>query len=414
MIAHARLLEFLQGQLPTALELLRQMVGINSWTLNRTGVNALGRLTSEAFAPLGFGAEFVPSVRPDFGDHLLLTRGPAGAPGLALVSHLDTVFPPEEEARNHFHWLPEGDRIYGPGTHDIKGGTVMMWLVLQALREFCPEEFAAVKWQLFLNSSEELLAPDFGALCRQRFGPQTLAALVFEAEGKLAGGRRLVRSRKGRATWRLTVSGRGAHAGVKHGHGASAITQLARTLDQVASLTDYGQHLTFNAGLVRGGGGLNRVPHEAIAEGEMRAFDPEVYDAGRSALLALGGTGSVSSPVDGFACSVQAEILDESQPWPVNVETDRLLAVFQAAGQELGQCIEGEARGGLSDGNYLWDTIPTLDGLGPGGDNDHCSERSADGTKLPEYCEVSSFVPKAALNTLAILRLVSGKGAGIA
>ena len=47
------------------------------------------------------------------------------------MSHLDTVFPPEEEARNNFRWQPEGDRIFGPGTHDIKGGTVMMWLVLQ-------------------------------------------------------------------------------------------------------------------------------------------------------------------------------------------------------------------------------------------------------------------------------------------
>ena len=59
--------------------------------------------------------------------------------------------------------------------------------------------------------------------------------------------------------------------------------------------------------------------------------------------------------------------------------------------------------------------MPTLDGLGPWGDNDHCSERSADGTKLPEYVDVTSFMPKAALNALGILRLsvcetsISGK-----
>ncbi len=43
---------------------------------------------------------------------------------------------------------------------------------------------------------------------------------------------------------------------------------------------------------------------------------------------------------------------------------------------------------GLSDGNLIWDVVPTLDGLGPSGDNDHCSERSADGSKLPEYVDV--------------------------
>ena len=58
-----------------------------------------------------------------------------------------------------------------------------------------------------------------------------------------------------------------------------------------------------------------------------------------------------------------------------------------------------EERGGLSDGNLIWDAVPTLDGLGPWGDNDHCSERSPDGSKLPEFVEVSSFVPKAVLNT---------------
>jgi len=404
---HARLTEFLESQLPAALDLLRRMVGINSWTMNRAGVNAVGQLTAGAFAPLGFTAEYVPSANPDFGEHLVLTRGPADAPALALVSHLDTVFPPEEEVRNNFHWHPEGDRIFGPGTHDIKGGTVMMWLVLLALREFEPDLFAATRWELFLNSSEELLSPDFGELCRSRFTSRTLAALVFEAEGKLAGGRRLVRVRKGRATWRLTASGRGSHAGVKHGHGANAIVQLAKTLERVAALTHYEQALTVNPGVIRGGGGLNRVPHEAVAEGEMRAFDPAVYDAGKAALLALAGPGEVKSPVDGYACSVAAEILTESRPWPVNAGTDRLLAIFKSAGAELGQAIEGEARGGLSDGNHLWDALPTIDGLGPAGDNDHCSERSADGSKLPEYCEASSFVPKAALNTVAIRRLLA-------
>jgi glutamate carboxypeptidase len=50
--------------------------------------------------------------------------------------------------------------------------------------------------------------------------------------------------------------------------------------------------------------------------------------------------------------------------------------------------------------------VPTLDGLGPYGDNDHCSERSADGSKLPEFIEIGAFLPKALLNTRAIEELV--------
>jgi glutamate carboxypeptidase len=103
---------------------------------------------------------------------------------------------------------------------------------------------------------------------------------------------------------------------------------------------------------------------------------------------------------------VKVEILSESRLWPRNPATDRLAAIWEQTGAELGQPTGIEERGGLSDGNQIWDAVPTLDGLGPWGDNDHCSERSADGSKVPEYVEVSSFLPKAALNTLAILKLI--------
>jgi glutamate carboxypeptidase len=139
--------EFLRSQMPAALEMLRQMVGINSFTGNREGVNRLGRFTAECFAPLGFTAEFVPSTNPAWGDHLVLTRRGRSARNIALVAHLDTVFPPEEEARNNFKWQVEGDRIFGPGTHDMKGGSVQMWLVLTALRAQDPKLFEDITWK---------------------------------------------------------------------------------------------------------------------------------------------------------------------------------------------------------------------------------------------------------------------------
>src|SRR4029453_2193790 len=231
---------------------------------------------------------------------------------IGMVSHLDTVFPPEEEARNQFHWQPEGDRIYGPGTHDIKGGTTMMWLGLAALRAHAPDVFAQVTWKLFWNSSEETLSRDFGEVCRARLDRRALAALVFEAEGRFGDERLVVVARKGRATWRVTVCGRGAHAGNKHHHGANAIVELGRVLQNIANLTDYANDLTFNVGTVTGGTVVNRVPHEAVAEGELRAFKPEVYARAKAALLALAGSGEVVSRVDRFACTVRVEILNES------------------------------------------------------------------------------------------------------
>jgi glutamate carboxypeptidase len=408
MQSAASRIAFLTEQMPAALEMLRRMVEINSFTANRDGVNKLGRFTAECFAPLGFTSEFVPSANPAYGDHLVLARPGRSARSVAMVSHLDTVFPPEEEVRNDFHWQREGDRIYGPGTHDIKGGTAMMWLVLQALRAEAPALFEDIGWKLFWNSSEETLSQDFGEVCRRRFERGTLAALVFESEGRFGQERLVVVARKGRATWRVTVTGRGSHAGAKHRHGANAIVQLAQTVQRITALTDYSRDLTFNVGTVSGGTVLNRVPHEAVAEGEFRAFAQEAYAQGKASLLALAGQGETRSPADGYACEVRVDILSETRPWPRNADTDRLAAVWRQAGEELCLPVNVEERGGLSDGNLIWDAVPTLDGLGPWGDNDHCSERSADGSKLPEYVDVTSFVPKAALNTVAILKLAGG------
>src|SRR5262245_25955050 len=165
----AKLRQTIEDLMPQALQHFERMVGINSFTANKEGVNELARFTAECFAPLGFTAEYVPSINPSRGDHLVLTRSGTSPRNIALVSHLDTVFPPEEEIRNAFHWKIDGDRIYGPGTNDIKGGTIVMWLVLSALEKCAPQVFHELTWSLFWNSTDEEISPDFGSVCRTRF-----------------------------------------------------------------------------------------------------------------------------------------------------------------------------------------------------------------------------------------------------
>lgn len=402
-----RLRTAIEELMPEALAHFERMVGINSFSANKEGVNELGRFTAECFAPMGFTAEHIPSTNPTRGNHLVLTRRGTSPRSIALISHLDTVFPPEEERRNQFHWQIDGDRIYGPGTNDIKGGTMVMWLVLRALQQCAPELFGEITWHLLWNATEEEISPDFGAVCRARFDANTLAALVFESEGRFGEEHLMVVARKGRGEWRVKVNGRGAHAGSTFRQGANAILQLGRLVERISHLADGEKGLTFNVARVSGGSALNRIPHEAIAEGEFRAFTPEVYAQGKATLLALAGAGDVRSAVDGFACNVEVEVTGDSRPWPRNAETDRLAEIWRDVGKELGVLVDAEERGGLSDGNLIWDAVPTLDGLGPWGENAHCSERSADGSKVPEYVELSGLVPKALLNTLAIMRLVN-------
>ncbi len=405
---------YLQKHLPENLDLLRQMVSINSFTSNPVGVNALGKLTAETFSELGFQAETIQAADFSFGKHLVLTRpghplNGHGSPKIGLVSHLDTVYPAAEERDNDFHWRVSGKRIYGPGVYDIKGGTVMIYMMLAALQAASPTFFDSVTWVVLLNAAEEALVADFGQLCLDRLAGDTLAALVFEggAVGRVNYDEtRLVVARKGMARYHVRVAGRAAHAGTAHDHGANAILQMADVIKRIADLTDYEKQVTLNVGTIAGGTVINRVPHQASASVEMRAYEPQVFSATTQKVVALNEYSSVHSSYGGYPCQVHVDVLGEWEPWAQNEKSNALLAVWQANGRELGIRVLPQERGGLSDGNWTWRHIPTIDGLGPDGGNAHCSERAADGSKDQEYILPASYVSKALLNALSIMHLV--------
>jgi glutamate carboxypeptidase len=403
--------DFLQSRLDGYLEILREMIAINSYTPNRDGVNRLGDCTARLFDGLGFKSERVSSENPECGDHLVLTCPGSSGAVIGIVSHLDTVFPPEDERRNDFAWRIDGDRIYGPGTTDIKGGTLIAYMMLDALRSLHPAIFSAVTWIILMDATEETESEDFGGLCVRRLGRDALACLVFEG-GDCYDGEKcpIVVARKGRAVFRVSVEGRGAHAGVSHRKGASAVTQLAADLIRIAGMTNYPSELTFNAGTITGGTALNRVPHFAEAMVEMRAFSTEVFERGMESIMSLDGRRELVSADGNYPCMTHVAMIRKNPSWPRNGKSMSLLEYWKRAGELLGIEVLPEERGGLSDGNFTWEAVPTIDGLGPAGDNAHCSERSSDGSKDQEYALRPDFVRKALLNALAVRLLLEEKG----
>lgn len=398
-----------ERHLPAALELLQRLVGVNSFTTNAAGVAAVARLTAEAFEPLGFRAELAPCSTPGTGPHLFLTRcgtgthagGIADGEAIVLVTHSDTVFPPEEELQNDFKWdeRPEEGRIYGPGSIDNKGGTVLIWLLLQALRDCAPEVFEDTHWMVAANAAEEITGDDFGLATAQRCGGRARAVLVFEGGPVDHHGWHIVSSRKGRSTWRLAAAGKAAHAGSKHHEGINAIDALALALPGIAAQTCAAEERTVNIGMVSGGTVVNRVPHEAVAEWECRAVEPAALQRADDFFASLSGTAANGA-------RLTAERTGCTSPWPGGAESESLFQLWHQAAAEMGLRAVSVPRGGLSDANHLWQLAPTLDGLGPCGGNAHCSERTADGSKLPEYLEPGTMVRKAVMNALALVRLV--------
>ena len=277
---------------------------------------------------------------------------------------------------------------------------MLIWLLLHGLRHCAPRVFEGVDWLIAANASEEVMAIDFATRTKERCPQGAKAVLVFEGGPFVNGEHHLVTARKGRAEYRISAHGKAAHAGSEHRSGVNAIVALSHVVQVAADLTDYAADLTVNVGSIHGGTVTNRVPHEAAADLEMRAFDPAVLAKAGRAVQHL------AHPAGHGNAAIEVRCLGTSPAWPDDERTRALAKHWLLAAHELPLPVKLVKRGGLSDANYLCGLAPTIDGLGPSGANAHCSERSADGSKLPEYVDVGSFVPKAALNALAITSLL--------
>lgn len=395
----------MQKDINRYLDILEKMVAINSWTENGPGVDALGDYTARLFAPLGFTAEKIPAAFGP-GSHLVLKKRGKGSQSLGLVSHLDTVYPPEEEKENDFRFAMDGNLIYGPGTNDIKGGTLLIYMLIEALAEKRSELYESVNWCILLDATEETRSDDFGLLCRRELPAEAAGCLVFEAGNFLHDTFSLVTARKGRGVFRIAASGRGGHAGTAHRRGASAIDLLTRAAAEVNGFTDYDRGLTFNIGGIRGGSGLNRIAENAEADVEMRAFDPEAFAYGREKILSLAQRHTLLSGDGSAAAKLTVEEIRSVPAWPDNEKTNGLFAAYQRAAKGLGFTVEKEERGGLSDGNWIWDHVPVLDGLGPAGEFSHMSGK--ENREEREYILVSSLIPKTLLNVGGVEEILKG------
>src|SRR3954447_22654045 len=101
-----------------------ELVSVNSFTDNVEGGNAVGKVLEELFEVDGLATSRVKSESGKFADHLVMSSiwTSLGEAPIALVGHLDTVFPPG----TFEGFRRDGDLARGPGVLDMKGGLVVV------------------------------------------------------------------------------------------------------------------------------------------------------------------------------------------------------------------------------------------------------------------------------------------------
>jgi glutamate carboxypeptidase len=311
----------------------------------------------------------------DSGDSFALTLTGRGTAALALLCHMDTVFPSGTAAARPFY--TDESRAYGPGVCDMKAGIVSAIYAVEALRAL---GFAAFgRLLLICTADEEIGAPSSRAFV-EALASGLDAVLVMEA-GRENGD--IVGQRKGGGFYRLEVHGRSAHAGVEPQKGRSAVLTLARQTVALHTLTDLAAGLTVTAGQVSGGTRPNVVPDHAEALVDLRAHTPADMDR----LLAAADAALAEAALEGTTYAWTP--VQFRPPWEANAGTAALTERAQAIAGALGFTIAAAATGGTSDGNFTAALgIPTLDGLAPVGGLDHGPL---------EYVELDSIVPRTAL-----------------
>lgn len=355
--------------------LLRRLVDTPSHTEAKDDVEAAAQILDEACEGLGMVVERHADPQGVFADHRVYrTPGtPADARSLAVVGHMDTVFPRrmgflQMRRDDGEKGAGTGDVIRGPGVLDMKSGLTCIVYALAALRSVDAAAYARLPLRFICVSDEEVGSPSSKPLY-EALAPKLSGGLVFEA-GRTED--KIVTCRKGSARFEFVVTGRAAHAGNQHAQGINAIAVLSRLVIRAEAITDYDRGITVNVGIIEGGTAKNTVPDSArcvidsrfltvadanavVEQMKALAADPFGDEAGvperlREAKVELRG-GIARPPM---------EVIEGTQALRRRYE-----AHASAAGLRVG---EAPLQGGGSDANLLAaHGVPCIDGLGPHG-----------------------------------------------
>jgi glutamate carboxypeptidase len=365
------------------LDLLKEAVSLDSGTGDVAGGRKLIELLAPRLKALGMSVQVVPAEAPGLSDNLVATMTGTGKGRILLIGHADTVFEPGTAAQRPFRI--DGERAYGPGVGDEKGGVVQAIFALQILRDLKFKDFATITY--LIESSEE------------RGSPGTLKLIdrlvrTHDVELNLEPGSppdAVTVWRKGSATFNVAVKGRAAHAGVAPQDGRNAAVELIHQMGALEGFPTTGDGLTVNLTVLKAGVRHNIIPEDGLAQVNVRVRDKADFEKVESALKARAATPSV--PDTTVTVSRQASF----PPLPDNAQTQGLAARAQAIYAGIGLKLATAGSGGASESALAAEAgVAALDGLGPVGGGFHTDQ---------EYIDLPTLTPRLYLLTKLIMDL---------
>ncbi len=388
MALPVRLQAAVAARQPRLLAELETLVNIDCGSYTPVGVNRVADHVAGWLVELGATVMRLPHAsaadEAQLGD-MLVGRIDGEGPRLLLIGHMDTVFDPGTAGQRPYR--VDGSLAHGPGVTDMKAGLLAGLHAIAALHAIGIRPAVT-----FVANPDEEIGSPFSTPFIRSLAAEHDAAFVLEcarANGDI------VSARKGIADYRITLAGRAAHAGVEPEKGRSAILAAAHQVLALHALNGRWPTVTVNAGVISGGTRPNVVAEECRIEVDLRAATAAGFEAAEAELTRI-----ASHPV---VEGVQGEVtkIAGHPPMEKSAAGARLADLAIAIAAEIGFELRDAATGGAGDANTTAAAgLPTLDGLGPIGGDDH---------SVDEWLDLDSVLPRTTLLAALIARAAEAR-----
>ncbi len=250
---------------------LERLVDIETGTGNAEGMAAMADLLEAELRALG---ATVTRHQPDAGvagQNLVGRIQGRGTQRILLMAHMDTVYAKGTLAKAPFRI--EGDRAYGPGIADDKGGVAIILHTLRLLKARGFDGFGELV--VMFNTDEEKGSFGSRALIQQL---ASQADFVLSFEPTQAGKESLVLGTAGIVYYKVAVKGLAAHAGANPELGVNALVEASDIVLRTMDLDDKANNLRFNWTVAKAGAVPNIIPDQASLEANIRYARSEDLD----------------------------------------------------------------------------------------------------------------------------------------
>ena len=366
-------------EVPAVVQTTQMLAAIESGSGNSAGLETMADILEARLDGLGFRTERHRSATGVGADSVVGTLKGTGKQRVMLMAHMDTVF--ESGTLATMPIRREGNKLFGPGVLDAKGGIAVILHSLEILGQRSWTDYDTLT--VLFNPDEETGSTGSASLITD-LASQSETVLSFEVGGDGARGMAWILA--GTASYAqvtLEVRGLASHAGSAPEAGRNAVLELAHQLLATRDVADSIDGAQLNWTNIVSDKAYNQIPDfaKAVADARITREGAEV-----ELLSALKTRLAESTLVAGTEASVSLEILRPGfSASPVNLEVAALAQSIFREISSLPVYVVPMTKG-ATDAGYAAraGTAVVLEGFGPSGRGIHSQS---------EYLEIDSLAP---------------------